>query len=130
MDPVRESMLCVMVLRKPSFEGQLAVLLLRLFPAMIHRMAYDFFGTLKWMTRPWGVLTEEQIAFLGSTGILRKTGTLRLGLRGNEGETRREVGLLWEAPGEVSAVIMPGALTMRKPMSSSSVSSSPSTANC
>jgi len=61
---------------------------------MIHLIAYDFLGTLNWITRPLGVMTDEQMAFLGSTGILRITGALRFAFFGNEGETRRENGLL------------------------------------
>lgn len=92
-DPVRESIWFV-VDRKPSFDGQLAVLLLRLLPAIIHLMAYDFFGTLNCITRPCDVIIDEHIAFFGSTGILRMTGALRLALRGKDGETRRDSGLL------------------------------------
>lgn len=79
------------------------------------------------MTRPSGVDDEEQIAFLGSTGILRMTGALRLAFRGQEGETRLESGLLWARPGDLFMIVTLGELIMRNPTSSSSVSSSPST---
>jgi len=55
-------------------------------------------------------MTEEQMAFFGSTGILRITGALLLAFLGKEGDTRRENGLLWTVKGDPFVMAMAGEL--------------------